>query len=102
MSVIFVMLYLGNFLCCKHKNPQTHKIVKYPILLYLAKDLTLFCIESIFPVVRMIQMFTVVIFFLSFCLCACCFLQQAFLNPCIYYLSPGKYLMLETFVNVCS
>ena len=40
--------------------------------------------------------------YLFFCQCACCFLQQAFLNPCIYYLSPGKYLMLETFVNVCS
>ena len=32
---------------------------------------------------------------------ACCFLQEALLDPCIYYLSAGKYLMLETFVNVC-
>lgn len=30
------------------------------------------------------------------------FLFSFFQTPRIYYLSPGKYLMLETFVNVCS
>lgn len=41
-------------------------------------------------------------FFFLFCLLFHAEGFLFFLNLCIYYLSPCKYLMLETFVNVCS